>query len=310
MISLVYKEIRSRLGSGILIMINQVVKSNIMWVVEFCKEKNMYSFMRIRQILLIVICFCCQFTIASASNMIQVVYEKAETTKGASIEKELKATETLKAITGLMTDEFHLTYPITIVMGGEDGPLFDSEKNEIIIPYAIVGDIREQFVAAEYSKTGLSVDEATMDTLQHMIFHEIAHALIYQYQFPVLGKEEDAADNLATVLLIEFFKDGQEIVLSAADFFEIISSQVREMDEEDFWDEHSLDLQRYYSMMCEVYGSDPMEYSSLKKEIGFSDERAELCVEEYENMAASCFSLLRLLQPQNNSKRRLAIDTF
>jgi hypothetical protein len=137
-----------------------------------------------------------------------------------------------------------------------------------------------------------------------MIFHGIVHAFIAQYQFPVLGKEEDAADNLATVLLIEFFEDGREIVLSAADFFNLISSGRSEVTEEDFWDEHSLDEQRYYSMLCMVYGSDPEKYSSLKKETGFPDDRAELRVEEYENMSESWFSLLASLQPPHNTAGR------
>ncbi len=137
----------------------------------------------------------------------------------------------------------------------------------------------------------------------HTLFHELAHALISIYELPVIGKEEDAADGLASVLLIEFFEDGQEIAISAADLFDLESDD-KEIFEDDFWNEHSLDAQRFYSTLCHVYGSEPEKYGYLVEQSAFSEERAELCIEEYEILSSSWFGLLKPYIKHNKALQR------
>lgn len=108
----------------------------------------------------------------------------------------------------------------------------------------------------------------------------------------MLGKEEDAVDALANVLLIEFYDGGGDIAISAADLFDLESADVDELEDADFWDEHSLDVQRYYSTLCHVYGSDPQGYGYLLEDAEFSEDRSELCVEEYETISDSWLDLL------------------
>lgn len=55
------------------------------------------------------------------------------------------------------------------------------------------------------------------------------------YDLAIVGKEEDATDALATILLIEFFEQGQEIARSAADLFDLESSDIQTFEEADFW---------------------------------------------------------------------------
>ncbi|MCW9000601.1 MAG: DUF4344 domain-containing metallopeptidase, partial [Kangiellaceae bacterium] len=76
----------------------------------------------------------------------------------------------------------------------------------------------------------------------------------------------------------------QEIALSAADLFYLESEDRTELDEQDFWGEHSLDLQRYYSTLCHVYGSDPDKYKAILEQDYFSEYRA---IYVYRNMTIS-----------------------
>jgi hypothetical protein len=62
----------------------------------------------------------------------------------------------------------------------------------------------------------------------------------------VLGREEDAVDSLAAVIIAKFVAGGGDMALSVADFFGWLASHKRYYDETDFWDEHSLDAQRAY----------------------------------------------------------------
>ena len=65
------------------------------------------------------------------------------------------------------------------------------------------------------------------------------------------------------------------------------------MEEQDFWGEHSLDEQRYYSTLCHVYGSDPEQYKDIAEDAGFSDDRADSCEFEYQQMVDGWNKLLR-----------------
>ncbi|MCW9016846.1 MAG: DUF4344 domain-containing metallopeptidase, partial [Kangiellaceae bacterium] len=192
--------------------------------------------------------------------------------------------DSVSAVINLINHSFNLPQKLKFTFGGDDGPLYDSTNNEIIIPYFFIEEVKQRFTKAKYSETGVNEKQATMDSLMHIMFHEFAHALIFMYEIPVLGKEEDAADGLASVLLIEFFDGGQEIALSAADLFYLESEDRTELDEQDFWGEHSLDLQRYYSTLCHVYGSDPDKYKAILEQDYFSEYRA---IYVYRNMTIS-----------------------
>lgn len=227
-----------------------------------------------------------------AEQKASVVYEQTTDQQMAVIQKTLESSAVMDDVVAFLNEKFRLKQSLKIKFGGDDGPLFDPDSNEIAIPYSFVDEIKQRFEAADYAKTGVSVDEAVLDALMHTLFHEMGHALIVMYDLPVLGKEEDAVDGLATILLIEYFEGGEEIALSAADLFHLENEDVQAFSHADFWDEHSLDIQRYYSTLCFVYGSNPEEYAHLKTDAEFSDDRAELCIDEYDNAASDWFALL------------------
>lgn len=209
------------------------------------------------------------------------------------IKNDLENEGDIETVTDFINDYFILSEDLIFVIGGKDGPAYDPETNEILIPYNFITEIKNRFVKAKYKETGVTAKEATKDALMHTLFHEFAHAIIAMHELPVLGKEEDAADSLAAFLLIDYFENGQEIAISAADLFDLESDDIKTFEEADFWDEHSLDAQRYYSTLCHVYGSDPDTYAHMLEEDTFSEDRADLCIEEYENLSRSWLTILK-----------------
>ncbi len=238
---------------------------------------------------------CLGLTTAShAKNKASLVWGKPHNAVETAILKKLQQAGDAQEVVSLVNQKLRLPKPLKIIFGGEDGPLYDPEINQIQVPYTFIDEVRARFVKAKYSETGVTPDEATNDALMHTLFHELGHALIEMYQLPVVGKEEDAVDSLANVLLIEFYDEGQETVLSAADLFDLESEDRESFEEEDYWDEHSLDEQRYYSALCHVYGSDPDKYASVIEDADISEDRADLCIEEYEAASRNWFRLLRI----------------
>lgn len=231
-------------------------------------------------------------SLAHAQSQVSIIYQAPVDKIEIRIEQQLKASSEIPETLDLINDTFRLEAPLQIIFGGKDGPLFDGDSLQILIPYSFIKKVESRFITAKYDDSGRSIAAATMDAVMHTLFHELAHALIFMHELPIVGKEEDAADSLASVLLIEFFNEGQEIAISAADLFDFESTDSETFEEDDFWDEHSLDVQRYYSTLCHVYGSKPEKYAHIAEDADFSEGRAELCIEEYNSLSHSWFTLL------------------
>lgn len=121
-----------------------------------------------------------------------------------------------------------------------------------------------------------------------IFFHELGHALIDVYDLPVVGKEEDAVDDFSTLLLLEI-KRGAFVAL-AADYWWMTSWDFARAD---FADQHSLHGQRFYSILCTVYGSDPEQFSDIASEDGaLPVDYAKSCPKQYEMKRRSWERLL------------------
>src|SRR5262249_24126457 len=121
------------------------------------------------------------------------------------------------------------------------------------------------------------------------------HALVHVLDLPVTGKEEDAVDQLSTLILADGSDEGERSVLTAAKWF------LREHEQKDtdieqlaFWDEHSLEAQRFYNYVCWLYGHDEKTYAGLVKEGALPEDRAVRCPGEYQQLQKSWS---RLLEP-------------
>src|SRR3954447_20893221 len=91
----------------------------------------------------------------------------------------------------------HLKLPrnITIrVQGGKDGPYYNPASRTIILNHpfsALVLNVFEE----EYPKiTAHRLGELFAELEYFVLFHEVGHALVDQWDLPVVGREEDAVD--------------------------------------------------------------------------------------------------------------------
>lgn len=131
-------------------------------------------------------------------------------------------------------------------------------------------------------------DARVRATWTFFFFHELGHALIDYYDLPVPGREEDAVDGFASVLLIE--TQLADEVLLAADHWNQLGAESHGRSA--FADEHSLDLQRFFNIQCLVYGSDPSKYDSLVRNGELPADRAQRCPGEYDQALRAWRTLL------------------
>jgi Putative metallopeptidase len=73
---------------------------------------------------------------------------------------------------------------------------------------------------------------------------------------PIMGREEDAADQFAAYLLLQFAKDdARRLILGVAYAYNVDASKPVPPKKNPFADEHGLPAQRFYNVLCMAYGA-------------------------------------------------------
>ncbi len=173
---------------------------------------------------------------------------------------------------------------------GEANAFYDPSKREIWMCFEL---IEAYYTSLEESyESEDELDDAVWNAFSVVLFHELGHALVDVLDLPITGREEDAVDQLAAWSLIDN-ADGDYAVLDAALSYYVSGEESgNEFYASDFADEHSLDPQRYYNLVCWVYGSDPDRHQDLISEEWLPAERAERCPAEYEQIDKAWTRLL------------------
>jgi len=128
------------------------------------------------------------------------------------------------------------------------------------------------------------------------IYHEIGHMLIGELGIPVLGKEEDAVDALATLWLLndEDPEYSFNALVDASDgwYYNAVKSTGSGVEELSYYDEHSLDIQRAYAMVCLMVGRDPENFGEVADVYELDPDQQESCGFTYEQAETSWETLL------------------
>ncbi|MDA0424834.1 DUF4344 domain-containing metallopeptidase [Stutzerimonas frequens] len=131
----------------------------------------------------------------------------------------------------------------------------------------------------------------TVANAEFTLMHEMGHLLISELQLPVLGREEDAADQLGFMGLFllqreQHRDDFYAKLMDVADYWRLEwQGAERSGTQVPVWDSHALDAQRFYNIACLAYGSDPDQLDWVLEVSGLPMERALYCPDEYEQVA-------------------------
>ncbi|MEZ8786282.1 DUF4344 domain-containing metallopeptidase [Vibrio splendidus] len=233
----------------------------------------------------------------TTQNNLIVEFSSPHNTEEEQLKREIQNSGVNDTVIDLSNQLFMFEKPLTIQYGGEEGPLYDPQTHQVLIPYNFYSESLNYFEKNQYEKEyGKTAQTGAIDTLLHTLLHEAGHAYIEDQNIAILGKEEDAVDNLATVLLLNYVEHGGDAAISAADMFAFESEDRPEYyDLGEYIDEHSFDLQRYFSTLCLVYGSDPDAYKNLLDEVenDYLKDRKEFCVEHFDVINANWHRYLK-----------------
>jgi hypothetical protein len=127
-----------------------------------------------------------------------------------------------------------------------------------------------------------------------VLYHEVAHLLFHQLDLPVLGREEDAADNVATWILLKQRNPRNDNVLADAARGWLLSGEAYGSGEyeDDFAAGHSLDKQRAYQIVCMMVGKDDSAFRRIADDYRMERDRQDSCYWDYETVDRSLSGLL------------------
>jgi hypothetical protein len=138
-------------------------------------------------------------------------------------------------------------------------------------------------------------------------FHEMGHALVGQLRLPVLGRGEDAADSFATLAMLQ---EGTEfsvnvLVQAARGWFLMDRREQKLGNMLSFYDEHGLDKQRAYAIVCLMVGSNDKLFKELADWVQMPEERQQTCHNDYDDAKYSWDVVLKPFlrsadQPKSN----------
>ena len=141
-------------------------------------------------------------------------------------------------------------------------------------------------------------------------YHELGHALIDVLELPVLGREEDAADALSAVLTHYIWDEesATQITYDTAYAYALYAEDPEDWDAS-FSGVHSLNQQRYYSLVCLFYGADPATREEVAVDLELPEDRAATCEDEFAQADAGWSSLLEGLEPGPDTYGLTLVDT-
>jgi hypothetical protein len=166
---------------------------------------------------------------------------------------------------------------------------YDEDYHTVTVCYELLESYYRLFSPVVRGRANM--DEAVAGATVSVFLHELGHAVIDAWDLPITGREEDAADQFATLLMINGLDDGERMALNGARSFELLAN-LEKGQAKFYWDEHSSDKQRFYDEICLIYGHNPDRYDYLLKDGTLPAERAELCGEDYARLRKSWQTLL------------------
>ena len=138
--------------------------------------------------------------------------------------------------------------------------------------------------------------KAAINATNATAYHELGHAVISIYDLPATGRLEDAADQLSAYMWLvpdeDIKNDAPEVVKDFAEMFKRYSANRRDLINDDFAAEHSLDLTRMYNLACWVYGSNPTANADIVAQVGLPQSRVDRCQFEFDAIEKAWRKLL------------------
>ena len=228
-------------------------------------------------------------------NQIQHEYVAPKNPAHQPIYDQMKQGRALEHLQELLSP-IRLSYPLTLKGMGCDGRVSAFYNDEVVtVCYEMLADILKSAPAQDLPG-GLSRADTVLGPVLAIFLHETAHAVFNMLQIPVLGREEDAADQFAAYVMLRLSKDeARRLILGAAYHHKLqMPGQQVTIPVQLLSNEHSTPAQRAFNILCTGYGADEKLFADVVEKNFLPKGRAEVCAREYDDLN---FAMTKLISP-------------
>jgi len=166
----------------------------------------------------------------------------------------------------------------------------ENSKPTVAICYEIIRHVLES-LPKETAVAGITPDDAKIGQVMWLTLHEVGHATFDIFKVPIFGNEEDAADNFATYVMLQFAEARRLIGGAAWAWSEYMRDYKRnpvvQVRLASFSATHGLPQERFYNLLCLAFGSNPTQFADLVGEGYLPATRARNCEYEYKALASA-----------------------
>jgi hypothetical protein len=241
------------------------------------------------------------------ANRIRIEYFAPKNPAYDPIYKRLRDRHALERLQGIFSP---LLLPFDLVLrtgdcGGVANAWYD--HHVITVCYEYVND----FLRALPERTtpeGITPMDAAVGQFFYVFAHEMGHAVFDVFHVPIFGRAEDAADQFATYILLQFGKDqARRLIGGAAYAYHMyVQHPLVTAPLVAFSDVHGAPAQRFYNLICLAYGANPKVFGDVFDKGYLPKERAQDCKREYEQVA---LAFQDLIEPHVDQKlKRKVLD--
>jgi hypothetical protein len=228
-----------------------------------------------------------------------VQYSEVRDPQFAEINERFKQQHFLESI----ADELNATIAIpenvaiTFRECGVPNAFWDPQSRSINMCYELMAQMAQDF--REVARTPEELNRMVSGAMTFAFIHELGHCLIDVLSLPSTGREEDAVDQLSTFVLVALNgEEGEQMAIRGALYWAIQYDRIAKSGKTAgelnmVWaDEHSMSAQRFYNIVCWVYGHNPEKYTRMINN-PLPEQRAVRCPTEYTKLATSWLKLLK-----------------
>ena len=232
---------------------------------------------------------------ALKADRFRVSYQAPEDAGYTALYEELKASQVLEGFRSVLSF-VRLPRTLRLVLvdcDGDANAYYDPDELTVSVCYEYVLELRKLASSAGLP-AGVSAESAVRSKLLEIFLHESAHALFDQLHIPILGRQEEAADVLASVMILHMrSRSARETVMGIASMY-AQEAKEEKIHKKKLADVHLLAEQRYYNWLCLAYGAKPRLFSELVRDSYLTPERAESCQDEYRSAS---YAVAKLMGP-------------
>lgn len=228
-----------------------------------------------------------------------VQYSDVRNPRYAEVNEKFRQQHLLEGIANELNETIAIPENVLITFRecGQPNAFWDPKSRSINMCYELMEQMTQDF--REVAKSDEQLSQMVNGALTFAFIHELGHCLIDVLNLPSTGREEDAVDQLSTFVLVALNgEEGERMAISGAvswgiQYDRLAKSGKTAGELNMLWaDEHSMDGQRFYNILCWVFGHNPEKYQSMVNN-PLPEQRAVRCPMEYTRLATAWLTLLK-----------------